>query len=76
MFNAADQRDLDAYLASAEFQNSLREMEQEFIYDFLSALKSKGHDSRTICGMILANLVQVHTTTLRDWQDEKSRSKR
>ena len=48
VLNLLEQRELDAFFASAEFWNHYRQLDQEAIYDFLNALDSKGGDRRTI----------------------------
>lgn len=76
VLNTQDQKELDAFLASAEFKNESRRFEQGFIYESLKEGRTSGVDEKTICGAILAIIVQHHSAAKRDWEAAKNRVNR
>lgn len=70
----SDRRELDVMLSGSEWQREKKELEHTFIYGLLEAGKRDKLDTKTVCGMVVANVSQALKTASDRWKETKERA--
>ena len=68
--NGRDKKRLRSFIASNQFKKELEEND-EYITGYLRAASKDGLDEKTICGMMISNILMVNQSAQQQWDYAK-----